>query len=652
MSARSKSIVLSPDSSKSAPSSPQKLHTSITSSLNRSRSPLKSRGETSKSSNVISNALPDSSLNGKKQKSTWFSFIRSKDNEKERIEKGPITSSPKKDPTRKPFETKQSTTKLTKRIPPPPQPPAPLPPAHTNLIKRSLKIKGTSVAAEKPKTAPTNKVLNTSHKGENTTPKTSPKTARSSSSSVSPINHASYIPLPARSQLKLPARIFANEQTLRTTISTPSSKIPIFKFMNFVSTATSSTSAVTILTPEKPSTDNELKLQEGAVSSSSTINALETIKCDVKSDAVVVGSSETLCEAPVENQIHLHAHELDHGEDAETENGDSDLRHRDVVALVQGRTMLSSQFTERYKIEELLGEGAFGFVFAARRLIDNVEIAVKFMIKNKVPRHVWVEDESGRVPSEISILRTLNHPNIIKYIEHIMPDNEESGQYIILITELHGTEWDVVNNKALNPCRNVGLRTSPRSKPPIMKDGIKKRAPCDLFECIDAHDRIPDNTARFIFAQIALAVYYLNKKGFVHRDLKDENIVVDENYIVKIIDFGSAASIPQFEEKYFNYFNGTMHYASPEICNGEVYQGPEAEVWTLGILLFTIMFAENPFQDREEIIRGEYSCPRKINEDCENLINKMLEWDPDDRITIEEVIAHPWIAQEVAKLSI
>ncbi|KAJ3124300.1 hypothetical protein HK098_001212 [Nowakowskiella sp. JEL0407] len=325
-------------------------------------------------------------------------------------------------------------------------------------------------------------------------------------------------------------------------------------------------------------------------------------------------------------------------------------RKREMNAIFTGKARLNPKFTQRYKLHELLGEGAFGFVFAATRLEDKKLVAIKFMIRDKVPRHVWVEDPVlGLVPSEITILRDLNHPNVIKYVEHVMP-SKENGRYIILITELHGTEWDVSSNPALSPQKHLGLRTSNRSKHEQPKEGVKRRAPCDLFECIDAHERIPESTAKHIFAQIALAVHYLNKKGYVHRDLKDENIVVDENYHVKLIDFGSAAVIPKLKHKFFNYFNGTMHYASPEICSGETYQGPEAEVWTLGILLYTIMFAENPFQDRNEILNGDYKFPKAISSDCGNLIDQLLEWDPDDRITIDEVIKHPWIADEIKKL--
>ena len=82
-----------------------------------------------------------------------------------------------------------------------------------------------------------------------------------------------------------------------------------------------------------------------------------------------------------------------------------------------------------------------------------------------------------------------------------------------------------------------------------------------------------------IFAQIVLAVHKLHLQNIVHRDLKDENIVIDENYWVKLIDFGSASFIPKKSQDYFKKFNGTAHFASPEVANGQSYRGPEAEIW-------------------------------------------------------------------------
>ncbi|KAJ3008916.1 UNVERIFIED_CONTAM: hypothetical protein HDU68_002899 [Siphonaria sp. JEL0065] len=303
----------------------------------------------------------------------------------------------------------------------------------------------------------------------------------------------------------------------------------------------------------------------------------------------------------------------------EKEDEERNSRHADVVGFLNGTKPLSSEFTENYKLGEVLGDGAFGFVMTATSLKDGKEVAVKFIARDKIPRELWVKDPSNpkeRIPIEITILQEINHPNIIKYIGHVV----EPTKYILLITELHGSEWvssqlppspstaDDPNKGgpskiATNPivaekkrAASVGYTPAPNSPPvvaplpkmecsplfrltPEQEKQIRRRTSCDLFECIDANKRIPEPLAKKIFAQIALAVNFLHTHDLVHRDLKDENIVIDSDYNIKLIDFGSAAHIPKTEREYFTKFNGTTHFASPEIANQLSYRGPESEMW-------------------------------------------------------------------------
>jgi serine/threonine protein kinase len=338
-------------------------------------------------------------------------------------------------------------------------------------------------------------------------------------------------------------------------------------------------------------------------------------------------------------------------EKANSEEEERSRRQKEIQALMSGKIHLSKYFTKHYIIGDLLGDGAFGFVLTAIRISDSTEVAIKFISKSKIPDDSWIDDPHiGRVPQEIAILNSISHPNIINFVEYI---NEED--YILLITELHGTEWDA-SNPLLNPIKNPGLRLAKQQKPDELKTGqervIRKRTSCDLFECIDAHTKMTKATTQKIFAQIVLAIYYLHSLNIVHRDLKDENIVIDENYHVKLIDFGSASYIPKRPENYFTRFNGTTHFASPEIVKKKAYRGPEAEIWSLGVLLFTIVFGENPFQNKDEIMEGKYIFPSKIDPECRDLIKKLLTYDEDERITINEVIKHPFIRDEIKRLQI
>ncbi|KAJ3210308.1 hypothetical protein HDU82_008380 [Entophlyctis luteolus] len=326
---------------------------------------------------------------------------------------------------------------------------------------------------------------------------------------------------------------------------------------------------------------------------------------------------------------------------AQKEEDERNSRLADIAAFMNGSKCLPDTFAKNYNLGGLLGDGAFGFVMTATRLSDGKEVAVKFISREKIPYDLWVADPSAahgeKVPIEVATLQKINHPNIIRYIDHMA----EKFKYVLLITELHGSEWCAAKPHDMNPVQDsaqpkkraasvndipnvvnqLGCRVecSPLFMlSPDQEQKINRKISCDLFECIDSHKRIPEKLAKKIFAQIVLAVEYLQQNNLVHRDLKDENIVIDRNYNIKLIDFGSVAAIPKTEREYFTKFSGTIHFASPEISNSLPYRGPESEIWSLGVLLYTIVFGENPFHSREEIIRGEYRVPYGILESDSN----------------------------------
>ncbi|KAG0340341.1 hypothetical protein BG000_000117 [Podila horticola] len=351
---------------------------------------------------------------------------------------------------------------------------------------------------------------------------------------------------------------------------------------------------------------------------------------------------------------------------------------------------LQSEFINEYTLGDELGSGGFGFVVSATRNSDHKEVAVKFIFRDKVPVHGWAKDpELGIIPMEIYVLRNVQHPNIIGFLNVY-----QDFKYFYLVMELHGTPWSASNpllNKnanngpsnmleamaaaTLNQQRKGSLTSSTsmssfpttttstsssssslsqsssgESSPieayePPKPALLVRRTSCDLFECIEHHSKFSESQARMIFRQIVECVSYLNAKGICHRDIKDENIVIDNDFVVKLIDFGSAVIIPRPQGKLFDRFYGTINYASPEILKGEKYRAESAEVWSLGILLYTILYGEVPFNDPVQAISGPYIAPRvRSSNECLHLLNWMLAKTPDRRATIEDVAAHPWIA--------
>ena len=320
-----------------------------------------------------------------------------------------------------------------------------------------------------------------------------------------------------------------------------------------------------------------------------------------------------------------------------------------------------SNFLEKYHLKSVIGQGSFGFVLKAEGCRDSRPVAIKFIYRQIINQSHWSFDsELGMIPSEVFYLKNLNHRGIVQFLDYF-----DDGRYVYLVTELHGTSWNPSINPQLNAKRNPGLKISPDP----CQSHENPCAPCDLFECIEAHKHLPECTIHLIFTQLLEIVTYLSTEGIVHRDLKDENIVVDADYRIKIVDFGCAARIPWTgygparEEAWFEKFNGTLAFAPPEVIKGSRYRGTEAEMWTLGVLLYTMAFRQAPFQDAQSIIYGQIEFPYEEDRPGKqlrsrvytnitgfvgilDLIRKLLAKNPQQRIKLAELQRHPWILRK------
>ncbi|KAI8972200.1 kinase-like protein [Trametes punicea] len=368
---------------------------------------------------------------------------------------------------------------------------------------------------------------------------------------------------------------------------------------------------------------------------------------------------------------------------------------------------LNPYFVRTYRLEDELGAGGYGFVMTARHRTEGHEVAVKFIIKDKVPEHAWWEDEMfGRVPTEVMLLSLVNHENIVKCL-----DLFEDDVYFYLVQELHGTPWVSKRPKkaqSASPHGKLALPTpaatpmlSPShsvdstldcvpSTPPhasasgdvlaagshvkmvdinehslsahdsldeeLLKlpldgtPGFTRRPSHDLFECIEQskHKRLTENQARYIFAQVVEAVHYLDSQGITHCDIKDENLVIDEDLKVKLIDFGSAVvADPTAPRPFYTLFFGTTAYASSEILLKKPYQAPPAEIWTLGVLLSYLLTGHSPFPTEQDAKEGRVVIrePKgaRLSQSAIELMARCLERDPSLRADIHEVRNHPWL---------
>lgn len=262
-----------------------------------------------------------------------------------------------------------------------------------------------------------------------------------------------------------------------------------------------------------------------------------------------------------------------------------------------------------YVILEEMGQGAYGEVkLTCLKKNPSKRVVLKYVTKKRILVDTWTRDRKlGTVPLEIHVLDFLRrdglrHPNIV---------------------EMEGFFEDDVN---------YYIEMKPHGLPGM-----------DLFDYIELKANMDETECRNIFRQVVDAIHHLHIKArVVHRDIKDENVILDGEGRIKLIDFGSAAYIKNGP---FDVFVGTIDYAAPEVLQGKSYGGKEQDVWALGILLYTIVYKENPFYNIDEILDHPLRIPYlPFSEDCIDLIRKMLDRDVDNRYTITEVMEHPWMA--------
>ncbi|CAG8637319.1 11075_t:CDS:2, partial [Funneliformis caledonium] len=261
-----------------------------------------------------------------------------------------------------------------------------------------------------------------------------------------------------------------------------------------------------------------------------------------------------------------------------------------------------------FVIVDALGQGAYGQVNLAYNKKDpeKKRVVLKFVVKSKILVDCWTRDKSlGTVPLEIHILHTLRrlpHPNIVQMVDYF-----EDEEYYYIEMGLHG-------------------------------EGM------DLFDYIELNNTMPEAEVKSIFRQVSRAIQHLHHNKIVHRDIKDENVILDENGNVQLIDFGSSAYLK--ENTKYDTFCGTIDYAAPEVLTGKKYDGPPQDIWALGILLYTLIYRENPFYNIDEIIARDLRIPYILSEGSIDLIKCMLDRDVEKRPTIDDVLNHPWLRED------
>ncbi|XP_033499108.1 MAP/microtubule affinity-regulating kinase 3a isoform X14 [Epinephelus lanceolatus] len=290
-----------------------------------------------------------------------------------------------------------------------------------------------------------------------------------------------------------------------------------------------------------------------------------------------------------------------------TESHTSHSNGRQEISTRSARTGVRSRSSEEpqqphvgnYRLLKTIGKGNFAKVKLARHILTGREVAIKIIDKTQLN-----PNSLQKLFREVRIMKILNHPNIVKLFEVI---ETERTLYLVMEYASGG----------------------------------------EVFDYLVAHGRMKEKEARAKFRQIVSAVQYCHQKHIVHRDLKAENLLLDADMNIKIADFGFSNEFTMGNK--LDTFCGSPPYAAPELFQGKKYDGPEVDVWSLGVILYTLVSGSLPFDGqnlkelRERVLRGKYRIPFYMSTDCENLLKRFLVLNPAKRGTLEQIMKDRWI---------
>jgi carbon catabolite-derepressing protein kinase len=258
----------------------------------------------------------------------------------------------------------------------------------------------------------------------------------------------------------------------------------------------------------------------------------------------------------------------------------------------------------KYELGKLLGYGAFAKVYHARNVRTGLSVAIKAVSRQKVLKGGFV----ANIKREIAIMHRMHHPHIVKLHEVLATKTK-----IYFVME-------------------------------FAKGG-------ELFGKI-ARGRFSEDLSRRYFQQLISAVGYCHSQGVFHRDLKPENLLLDENWDLKVSDFGLSAVTDQVRpDGLLHTLCGTPAYVAPEILSKKGYDGAKVDIWSCGVILYVLNAGYLPFNDPNlmvmyrRIYKGEFRCPKWTSPDLRRLIMRLLDTNPETRITVDEIVGDPWFSK-------
>lgn len=256
--------------------------------------------------------------------------------------------------------------------------------------------------------------------------------------------------------------------------------------------------------------------------------------------------------------------------------------------------------SKNYKIDKEIGSGTFGKVYLGEHIPTKSSIAIKVLDKTKITDRSDFE----RVCRELKISQTILHPHLVQLYDMLETEN-----HIFLIMEfLAGGE---------------------------------------LYDYIVSKRRLTEPETFLYFIQIVSAIDYLHKLNIVHRDLKPENLLLDkEKKIIKLVDFGLGRFYDMNAK--VDTACGSPCYAPPEMLSKFKYDPIKADIWSLGIVLYAMLAGFLPFDDDntdvlyQKIIEGKFNMPNWISSEAQDILKRIINKDPEQRMTIQDIYEHDW----------